>query len=77
MIAGLNPVCTDAVGTALMGYDPMADRGAPPFETSDNTMRLAEDHGVGTRDLKRIEIIGLPIADGRVEFRKHRAPRTA
>lgn len=76
MVAGLNPVCTDAVGTALMGYDPMADRGTAPFQTSDNTMRLAEDHGVGTRDLKRIEVRGLPIADGRVEFSRHRAPRT-
>jgi uncharacterized protein (DUF362 family) len=74
LIAGLNPVCTDAVGTALMGYDPMADRGIPPFQTADSTLRLAEEHGVGTRDLKRIETIGLPIAEGRFEFRKHRGP---
>ena len=74
LIVGLNPVCTDAVGTALMGYDPMAERGTPPFQTSDNTMQLAEGHGVGTRDLKRIEVIGLPIAEGRMEFRKYRAP---
>jgi uncharacterized protein (DUF362 family) len=75
MIAGLNPVCTDAVCTALMGYDPMAKRGAAPFQTADNTMELAEGHGVGTRDLRRIEVIGLPIAEGRIEFGKHRAPR--
>ena len=31
LIAGLNCVCTDAVATALMGFDPMADRGTPPF----------------------------------------------
>ena len=74
MLAGLNPVCTDAVGTALMGYDPMADRGTPPFQKADNTMKLAEDHGVGTRDLKRIEVVGLPIAEGRMDFSKHRAP---
>jgi hypothetical protein len=74
MIAGLNPVCTDAVGTALMGYDPMADRGVPPFQKADSTLKLAEDHGVGTRDLKRIEVIGLPIAEGRIEFRKYRGP---
>jgi uncharacterized protein (DUF362 family) len=75
MIAGLNPVCTDAVCTALMGYDPMAKRGTPPFQTADNTMELAEGHGVGTRDLSRIEVLGLPIAEGRIEFGKHRAPR--
>jgi uncharacterized protein (DUF362 family) len=74
MIAGLNPVCTDAVGTALMGYDPMAQRGTPPFQTADSTLKLAEDHGVGTRDLKHIEVIGLPIAEGRFEFRKYRGP---
>jgi hypothetical protein len=74
LIAGLNPVCTDAVGTALMGYDPMAERGTPPFQTADNTMKLAEAHGVGTRDLSRIEVIGLPIAEGRIQFQKHRAP---
>jgi hypothetical protein len=62
------------VGTALMGYDPMADRGTAPFQTSDNTMLLAEELGVGTRDLGRIEVVGLPIAEGRFEFAKHRAP---
>ena len=36
----------------VMGFDPMADRGTPPFETCDNTLRLAEDAGLGTRDLK-------------------------
>src|SRR3974377_420496 len=30
--AGMTCVSTDAVGTAVMGLDPMADRGAPPFE---------------------------------------------
>ena len=74
MFAGLNCVTTDAVGTALMGYDPMADRGSSPFQTCDNTMRLAEELGVGTRDLKRIEVVGLPISEGRFEFGKHRAP---
>ncbi len=77
LIAGLNPVCTDAVCTALMGYDPMAERGSEPFQRCDNTMALAEGHGVGTRDLKRIEVAGLPIAEGRVEFKRHRAPMPA
>jgi hypothetical protein len=60
-MVGTNPVTTDAVGTALMGFDPMADRGTAPFEDCDNTMRLAEEkHGIGTRD-RRIEVIGVPI----------------
>ena len=48
---------------ALMGFDSMADRGTPPFETCDNTLKLAEDAGLGTRDLRRIEVIGTPIRE--------------
>jgi hypothetical protein len=47
----------------------MADRGTPPFETSDSTLRLAEQLGVGTRDLNRIEVLGTPISKGRFNFR--------
>jgi uncharacterized protein (DUF362 family) len=61
MIAGLNPVCTDVVSTAVMGYDPRATRGSRPFPKADNTMLLAEAVGVGTTDLKRIEVRGVPI----------------
>jgi uncharacterized protein (DUF362 family) len=61
LIAGTNCVSTDAVAMALMGFDPMADRGTAPFETADSTLRLAEDTGVGTRDLSRIEVAGPPI----------------
>ncbi len=69
LVAGTNCVTTDAVGTALMGFDPMAERGAAPFEKSDNTLRLAEQIGLGTRDLKRIEVLGVPIAQARIDFR--------
>ena len=81
LVAGLNPVNTDAVAMALMNFDPMADRGTPPFERCDSTLKLAEDAGLGTRDLRRIEIAGPPIAQLRFDFaalRKARAgaPRT-
>lgn len=68
LIAGLNCVNTDAVATAVMGLDPMADRGRPPFEKCDSTLRLAEQLGVGTRDLSRIEVVGTPIAKARYRF---------
>lgn len=68
LIAGLNPVCTDAVATAAMGYDPRAARGAAPFTTCDNTLVLAEGHGVGTTDLKRIDVRGVPIAQAMYRF---------
>lgn len=69
LIAGTNAVCTDAVGTAVMGFDPMAERGTPPFERCDSSLKLAEMHGVGTRDLARIEVIGVPVKDARFRFR--------
>ena len=52
-----------------MGFDPMADRGTAPFETCDSTLKLAEQLGIGTRDLSRIEVRGVPIEKGRVYFR--------
>lgn len=63
LIAGRNPVCVDAVSTALMGYDPRAKRGEGPFLRGDNTLTLAEAVGVGTTDLSRIEVTGLSIKE--------------
>ncbi len=47
IVAGTNCVNIDAVCMAVMGFDPMADRGTPPFENCDSTLRLAEDVGLG------------------------------
>jgi uncharacterized protein (DUF362 family) len=76
LAAGTNCVNVDAVGTALMGCDPMADRGTFPFEKIDNTLRLAEERGLGARDLGRIEVIGASIRDAAVSFRKVFESRT-
>jgi uncharacterized protein (DUF362 family) len=70
IVAGTNAVNVDAVCTAVMGFDPMADRGKAPFERCDSTLRLAEDAGIGTRDVKRIEIAGTPIQEARFHFRR-------
>ena len=70
LVAGTNTVCVDAVGAAVMGFDPMADRGTAPFETCDSTLRLAEELGVGTRDLQRIEVVGARVADVVFDYRK-------
>jgi uncharacterized protein (DUF362 family) len=69
IVAGTNPVNVDAVCTAVMGFDPMADRGKAPFETCDSTLRLAEDVGIGTRDLRNIEVVGTPIPQARFDIR--------
>lgn len=63
LVVGLNPVSTDAVGTAIMGYpDPRAVKGTHPFRYCDNHLLLAEQRGVGVLDLGQIEVVGTPIA---------------
>lgn len=69
IIAGLNPVSTDAVGTAVMGYDnPRAARGVKPFHFCDNHLLLAEEAGVGTADLAQIDVRGIPIEKARYPY---------
>lgn len=68
MLLGTNAVTTDSVATAVMGYDPRADRGTAPFEKCDNTFKLAEALGAGTCDLKRIEVVGASIESARFRF---------
>jgi uncharacterized protein (DUF362 family) len=68
LLAGRNPVCVDAVGMAVMGYDPRADRGTKPFIRGDNALKLAEAVGIGTTDLSRIELAGLSIKEAQVDF---------
>ena len=72
LFAGLNPVCTDAVCTAVMGYDTQAKHGSEPFEKCDNYLALANARGLGTHDLNRIEVAGVSIKDALFPFRKHR-----
>ncbi len=78
LVAGTNCVNTDAVATAVMGYDPMAVVGRPPFIGADNFLELAERQGLGSRDLARIEVAGTPIEKARFDFEplmRSRLPR--
>jgi uncharacterized protein (DUF362 family) len=69
LIVGLNPVSTDAVGTAVMGYDnPRALRGVKPFHFCDNHLQLAEAKGVGSADLGQIEVLGLSVDKARYPY---------
>jgi uncharacterized protein (DUF362 family) len=68
IIVGRNPICVDAVGMAVMGYSPQADRGTSPFIRGDNSLKLAEAVGIGTTDLNRIEVVGMSVKDARVNF---------
>jgi uncharacterized protein (DUF362 family) len=68
LIVGLNPVSTDAVGTAVMGYDnPRAVR-SKPFHFCENHILLAEQKGLGTADLAQIDVRGLSIAKARYPY---------
>lgn len=61
LIAGFNPVSTDAVATAAMGFNPRAGRGEGVFGRCENTLLIAERLGLGTADLREIEVRGLPL----------------
>ena len=79
LVAGTNCVNTDAVAAAVMGYDPMARAGESPFNGCDNFLELAEGVGLGTRDLRQIEVAGTPIREARFDFApliRSRFPRT-
>lgn len=68
LLAGLNPVCTDAVATAVMGYNPRASRGEPGFPRCDNQLVLAQQRGLGTCDLNRIDVRGVSIAQALYKY---------
>lgn len=60
VIAGTDPVAVDAVGAAVMGISP----------TEVEHLVLAEKKGLGTCQLKNIEIIGEPIEKVKRKFRR-------
>jgi uncharacterized protein (DUF362 family) len=69
LIAGLNPVSTDAVATAVMGYDdPRALRGTRPFQMCDNHLLLAEQAGVGVANLGQVDVRGVSIEKAKYAY---------
>jgi len=68
LIAGKNPVATDAVATAVMGHDPTADFPNEPFIRCDNHLNLAAAAGMGTNKLDEIEVLGVSIEKAKYQF---------
>jgi len=68
LLAGRNPVCTDAVGTAVIGYDPMGAPATGPYP-GDNHLAMAAKLGLGTNNPKEIEVVGLSIKEALHPFR--------
>jgi uncharacterized protein (DUF362 family) len=68
LIAGKNAVATDAVATAMMGFDPAADYPNRPFLRAENHLNIAHGLGLGTNRLADISIRGVPIEEVRQKF---------
>lgn len=65
VVAGTDPVATDAVGSAIMGLQPKDVKH----------LRLAEKKGLGTCNLKNIKITGEPIEKVRKQFKRSLSSR--
>lgn len=68
LIAGRNPVCTDAVAAAVMGFDPDAPDRSWPFVNGTNHLALARRRGLGENRLRELEIAGTELDRARFEF---------
>jgi uncharacterized protein (DUF362 family) len=61
LVAGKNALATDAVATAVMGFDPTADFPQAPFLHGDNHLNLAYEKRLGSNRLNEIDVVGVPI----------------
>jgi uncharacterized protein (DUF362 family) len=69
LIAGKQALATDAVATAVMGFDPRDDYPSAPFLHGDNHLNLAANLKLGTNRLDEIEVVGASIDDVRRQFK--------
>ncbi|HEY3342111.1 MAG TPA: DUF362 domain-containing protein [Anaerolineae bacterium] len=63
LIGGVNPLATDTVGAAVMGFDASAPSTQEPFNGADNHFALAASKGLGTNKLADIKVLGLAVKD--------------
>ncbi len=68
LIAGRNPVSTDAVAAAVMGFNPDAADRTAPFFNGANHLALARERGLGENRLDLIEVGGVGLEAARFEF---------
>jgi uncharacterized protein (DUF362 family) len=68
LIAGRNPVCTDAVATAVMGFNPDAPHRTLPFVNGSNQLALARARGLGENRLNQLDVVGLKLDQARFQF---------
>ncbi len=68
LIGGKNPVATDAIAVAAMGFDPTAEYPHPPFLRAENHLNLARQMGLGSNRLRDIDVLGTPLAEITQQF---------
>ncbi len=68
LIAGRNPVCTDAVAAAVMGFNSDAPDRTWPFVNGTNHLALARRRGLGENRIANLEIVGAGLDAARFEF---------
>ncbi len=68
LIGGKNPVSTDAVAVAAMGFDPTAVYPLKPFLRAENHLNMAYHLGLGTNRLGDIQILGPALDDVKLKF---------
>lgn len=68
LVAGRNPVCTDAVAAAAMGFDPDAADRTSPFANGTNHLKLARQIGLGENRIENLDIAGETLERARYHF---------
>jgi uncharacterized protein (DUF362 family) len=68
LVAGKNPLATDAVAAAVMSFDPTVEPPNSPFLRGDNYLNLAASLGLGTNRLEEIEVFGEKIDEVKYKF---------
>lgn len=68
LISGKNPVCTDSVAAAVMGFNPDTPDKTLPFVNGTNYLALARKRGLGENRISNIEVFGVDLARARFEF---------
>ena len=69
LLAGKDPVATDATATSVMNFDPTADYPNPPFVHAYNHLNLARNLGLGTNNMSEIKVVGTPVKDVQIQFK--------
>jgi uncharacterized protein (DUF362 family) len=68
LFGGKNPVATDAVAVAAMGFDPGAEYPNPPFLRAENHLSIASQLGLGSNRLSDIDVVGANLEDVKMQF---------